>query len=151
MSNPGPAVTTSFHPSNVTTAQTLRLLAVVRGVNANAVGSTAFQVNNTNNYLPTSIIYTNANNAGATANLGSAAASIYTAPGGSGGSGTELAAITTLANCTAPLGTQVVTAYESTLAFSAQTLYAYVGTAAGAVGTIDIYVYGYDFSVTGSY
>jgi hypothetical protein len=148
MSNPGPAVTTSFHPSNVSTAQALRVLAVIRGVNANSVASTAFQVNNTNNYLPTTIVYTNANNGGATANLGSTVASIYTAPGGSGGSGVELVAATTLANLTAPLGTQVVSAYESTLAFSAQTLYVYVGTASGVTGTFDAYIYGYDLSVT---
>jgi len=51
-----------------------------------------------------------------------------------------------LTNNTALLGTTVATAYESTLAFSVQTLYAYVGTAAGAVGTVDAYIYGYDFS-----
>jgi hypothetical protein len=146
MSNPGPAVTTSGHPSNVTTDQALRLLAVVKGVNSNYVGSTAVQINNTNNYLPTSVIYTNANNAGAVANESSTVASIYTAPGGSGGTGSEVFAATTLANLTAIAGTQVVTAYESTLAFSAQTLYVYVGTASGVVGTFDAYIYGYDFS-----
>ena len=146
MSNPGPAVTTSAHPSNVTTDQALRLLAVVKGINANSVASTAIPVNNTNNYLPTSIIFTNANNAGAVANLSSAVISVYTAPGGASGSGTEVFALTTLTNNTALLGTTVATAYESTLAFSVQTLYAYVGTAAGAVGTVDAYIYGYDFS-----
>jgi hypothetical protein len=147
MSNPGPAVTTSYHPSNITTVQALRLLGVVRGVNSNAVGSTAIPLNNTNNYLPTSVVFTNANNGGATANESSTAASIYTAPGGAGGSGAEVFALTTLANLTAPLGTQIVSAYESTLAFSAQNLYVYVGTASGVVGTFDAYIYGYDFSV----
>jgi hypothetical protein len=146
MSNPGPAVTTSGHPSNVTTDQAIRLLAVVKGVNSNFVGSTAIQVNNTNNYLPITAIFTNANNAGATVNESSTAASVYTAPGGSGGTGVEVIASTTLANLTAPAGTQVVSAYESSLAFSAQTLYVYVGTASGVVGTFDLYIYGYDFS-----
>jgi hypothetical protein len=124
------------------------LLAVVRGVNSNFVGSTPIQVNNSNNYLPTTVVFTNANNGGATVNESSTVASIYTAPGGASGNGVEVLALTTLSNLTTPLGTQVASAYESTLAFSAQTLYMYVGTASGVVGTFDAYIYGYDFSVT---
>jgi hypothetical protein len=148
MSNPGPAVTNSAHPSNITTSQAQRLLGVVRGVNANAVASVALPINNSSVYLPQSLVVTNSNNAGTSANASSAALSIYTAPGGSGGSGSEVFASTTLANLTTNLGTQIVTAYESTTAFTNQTLYVYVGTASGNAGTVDVYVYGYDFSVS---
>ena len=146
MSNPGPAVTVSAHPSNVSTVQALRLLAVGRGINANAVASTAIPVNNTSVYLPVTMVVTNSNSAGTSVNASSAALSLYTAPGGSGGSGSEVFASTTLANLTTSAGTQVVSAYESTTAFTAQNLYAYVGTGSGVTGTVDVYVYGYDFS-----
>ena len=145
MSNPGPAVTNSAHPSNVSTNQALRLLGVARGVSVTATGNVSMQINNSTVYLPTSMIVTNSNNAGTSVSAASAALSIYT---GSGATGSEVFASTTLANCTTNVGTQVVTAFESTTAFTAQNLFINVGTASSNVGTVDVYVYGYDFSTT---
>jgi hypothetical protein len=146
MSNPGPAVTVSQHPSNLSTVQALRVLAVVKGVNANAVASVAIPINNSTTYLPQTLVITNSNFNGTSVNASAAAVSVYTAPGGAGGSGSEVFALTTTANLTTNLGAQLVSAYESTTAFQNQNLYAYIGTASGNVGTVDIYVYGYDLT-----
>jgi len=148
MSNPGPATTVSAHPSNVTTNQALRLIAVAKGVNLNAVAFTPVQVNNSTAYLPKEMIVTNVNNAGSVVSLStSTALGITTTNAGSPSS--LFGALTTAqisALSTAVLGTAYVDSSSTSLAYNNQTLYVDVTTASGATGTGDVYVYGYDFS-----
>jgi len=148
MSNPGPATTVSAHPSNVTTNQALRLIAVAKGVNLNAVAFTPVPVVNSTAYLPKEMIVTNVNNAGSVVSLSTTTAlGITTTNAGSPSS--LFGALTTAqisALSTAVLGTAYVDSSSTSLAYANQTLYVNVTVASGATGTGDIYVYGYDFS-----
>ena len=148
MSNPGPATTVSAHPSNVTTNQALRRIAVAKGVNLNAVAFTPVQVNNSTAYLPKEMIVTNVNNAGSVVSLSTTTAlGITTTNAGSPSS--LFGALTTAqisALSTAVLGTAYLDSSSTSLAYNNQTLYVDVTVASGATGTGDVYVYGYDFS-----
>ena len=148
MSNPGPATTVSAHPSNVTTNQALRLIGVAKGVNLNAVAFTPIPVNNSTAYLPKELIVTNVNNAGAVVSLSTTTAlGITTTNVGSPSS--LFGALTTAqiaALSTSTLGTAYLDSSSTSLALANQTLYADVTVASGAIGTGDVYVYGYDFS-----
>jgi hypothetical protein len=148
MSNPGPSITVSAHPSNVTTNQALRLIGVAKGVNLAATGYTPVPVVNSTAYLPKEMIVTNVNNAGAVVSLStSTALGITTTNAGSPSS--LFGALTTAqiaALSTAVLGTAYVDSSSTSLSYANQTLYANVTTASGATGTGDVYVYGYDFS-----
>lgn len=137
MSNPGPAVTVSAHPSNVSTNQALRLLAVYQGVNANATGDTVLPIVNSTSYSVSNVIFTNAS-----ISLTTAQAGVFTAPS-AGGTG-----IVANAALSALTGSTVVSqrTVASTAAQTGQKLYVNVGTAQGAAATFDVYVYGYDFS-----
>jgi len=86
MSNPGPAITNSTHPSNLNSQQALRVLAVLKGVSVATLGDTPLPVINSALYLPTTIVIANANNNGAMQSVASVALGIYTAPSGASGS-----------------------------------------------------------------
>jgi len=148
MSNPGPATTVSAHPSNVTTNQALRLIAVAKGVNLNAVAFTPVQVNNSTAYLPKELIVTNVNNAGSVVSLSTTTAlGITTTNAGSPSSlfgALSTAQIAALSTST--LGTAYLDSSSTSLSLANQTLYVDVTVASGATGTGDVYVYGYDFS-----
>jgi hypothetical protein len=138
MANPGPAVTQSAHPSNVTTNQSLRLIGVAYNINANAIASIPVQVNNTQNYLLQNLIVTDLNAATGLA-LG-----VATTAGGS-----SLYGAITAANLSTPTGVSLVAPTAQTAAQTAQTLYVNVTaplTTAVAGATFDVYIYGYDFS-----
>jgi len=138
MSNPGPATTVTIHPQNVTSNQAIRLLAVATGVNVNATGDQAsLQIANSSNYSVSNVVFTNASTS-----LTSAYAGLFTAPSAGG------TAIVANAALSALTGSSVVSqrTVASTATQSAQTLYINVGTAQGAAATMDVYVYGYDFS-----
>lgn len=146
MSNPGPAITTSSHPSNVTTSQTLRLIATLKNVNANAIASYAMQVNNSSVFLPQSLIVTNLNNAGAAVTPTGLALGVATTSGGS-----SLYGAITAANLSSVVGVSLVAPSAQTTATTVQNLYLNVTaplTTAVAGATFDVYVYGYDFSVS---
>lgn len=146
MSNPGPAITTSSHPSNVTTSQTLRLIATLKNVNANAIASYAMQVNNSSVFLPQSLIVTNLNNAGAAVTPTGLALGVATTSGGS-----SLYGAITAANLASTVGVSLVAPSAQTTATTVQNLYLNVTaplTTAVAGATFDVYVYGYDFSVS---
>ena len=136
-SNPGPAVTVSAHPSNVTTNQTLRLLAVYKGVNANVTGDTVLPINNSTSYSVSNVIFTNAS-----VNLTTAQAGVFTAPSAGGTAIVANAALSALSSASVVSQRTVA----STAAQTGQNLYVNVGTAQGAAATFDVYVYGYDFS-----
>ena len=138
MSNPGPASTNTIHPQNVASNQAIRLLAVATGVNVNATGDVAvLPVVNTTNFSVSNVIFTN----GSTS-LTTALAGLFTAPSAQG---TAIVANAALSGLT---GSTVVSqrTVASTDTSAVQNLYLNVGTAQGAPATMDVYVYGYDFS-----
>ena len=138
MANPGPASTTTIHPQNVTSNQAIRLLASATGVNVNATGDQAvLQIINSTNYSVSNVVFTNASTS-----LTTAAAGVFTAPSAGG------TAIVANAALSALTGSTVVSqrTVAATATQSGQNLYVNVGTAQGAAATMDVYVYGYDFS-----
>jgi fructoselysine-6-P-deglycase FrlB-like protein len=141
MSNPGPASTSTIHPSNLATNQAIRLLASASAVPISQTGdsSVTLAINNTTSYAVTNVAITNANK-----DVSSGALAIWT---GAAGTGTEIvtnAALTSNTGATYVTNSTVVSATKN-VNLSAQTLYVKVGTAV-AGGTVDIFVYGYDFS-----
>jgi len=145
MSNPGPAITNSTHPSNLNSQQALRVLAVLKGVSVAALGDTPLPVINSALYLPTTVVIANANNNGATQSVASVALGIYTAPSGASGSGTAVLTTAALTGQTTPSYVTVSSSTDTATALSAQTLYINQTTAV-ATATVDVYVYGYDLS-----
>jgi hypothetical protein len=138
MSNPGPSTTVTIHPSNLASNQAIRLLAVAIGVNVNATGDLAvLPVINSTNYSVSNVVFTNASTS-----LTTAAAGLFTAPTAGGTGVVANAALSALTGST--VVSQRTVASTSTL--SGQNLYLNVGTAQGATATMDVYVYGYDFS-----
>lgn len=149
--NPGPAVTSSGQstasmvPSNTSGlpvpvgSNGLRLLAVAKGVNANAVADTAMPVINSTQYSVLYVIKTNAS-----ISLTTATGGVYTAPAAGG------TAVLTPAALSGNTASNVVvsTAPTTTTVQTAQTLYWRIATAQGSAATLDVYVYGYDFSAT---
>ena len=145
MANPGPAVTSSTHPSNVNSGQTLRIIGTIKNVNANAIASYAIQVNNSSTYLLQSLIVTNLNLSGAAVTPTGLALGIATTAGGS-----SLYGAITAANLSTPQGASLVAPTAQTTANTVQNVYLNVTaglTTAVAGATFDVYVYGYDFSV----
>jgi hypothetical protein len=137
MANPGPASTSTIHPSNVASNQAIRLLASFQGVNVNQTGDTVLPINNTTNYSVSNVIFTNASTS-----LTTALAGVFTAPS-AGGTG-----IVANAALSALTGSTVVSqrTVASTAVQTGQNLYVNVGTAQGAAATMDVFVYGYDLS-----
>lgn len=137
MANPGPASTQTNHVTNISTNQAIRLLAFYQGVNVNATGDTVLPIINSSTYSVSNVIFTNASTS-----LTTAAAGLFTAPS-AGGTG-----IVANAALSALTGSTVVSqrTVASTAAQTGQNLYINVGTAQGATATMDVYVYGYDFS-----
>jgi len=145
MSNPGPAITNSTHPSNLNSQQALRVLAVLKGVSVASLGDTPLPVINSALYLPITIVIANANNNGATQSVASVALGVYTAPLGASGSGTAVLTTAALSGQTTPSYVTVSSSTDTATALSAQTLYINQTTAV-ATATVDVYVYGYDLS-----
>jgi hypothetical protein len=146
MANPGPAVTSSAHPSNVTTSQTLRLIATIKNVNANAIASYKMPVVNSSVFLPQSLIVTNLNNAGAAVTPTGLALGVATTSGGS-----SLYGAITAANLSSVVGVSLVAPTAQTTATTVDAVFLNVTaglTTAVAGATFDVYVYGYDFSVS---
>ena len=138
MANPGPSTTVTIHPSNLATNQAIRLLAVATGVNVNATGDQAvLPIINSSNYSVSNVVFTNAS-----VSLSSAAAGLFTAPSAGGTGVVANAALSALTASTVVSQRTVA----STATQTSQNLYLNVGTAQGATATMDVYVYGYDFS-----
>jgi hypothetical protein len=141
MSNPGPASTTTIHPSNLATNQAIRLLAYASAVPISQTGdsSVTIPINNTTTYCVQNVAITNANK-----DVSSGALAIWTLPAGAG---TEIVSNAALTGNTSSafVTNSTVVSTTKTANISAQTLYVKVGTAVSG-GTVDIFVYGYDFS-----
>jgi len=142
MANPGPASTSTVHPSNLNSQQALRVLAVQKGVSTASLADTAVQINNSALYVPVSVVVANANNAGATQSVASVNLGVYTAPAKGGSAVLTAAALTSQ---TTPTYVTVSAATNPNTALSAQTLYVNISSAT-ATATVDVYVYGYDLS-----
>jgi len=141
MANPGPASTTTIHPSNLATNQAIRLLASASGVPLSLTGdaSVTLPINNTTSYAVTNVAITNANK-----DVSGGALAIWTAPAGTGTEIVTNASLTSNTSSAYVTNSTVVSATKNAN-LSAQTLYVKVGTAVSG-GTVDIFVYGYDFS-----
>jgi hypothetical protein len=141
MANPGPSSTTTIHPSNLATNQAIRLLAYASGVPIGQTGdaSVTLPINNTTSYSVQNVAITNANK-----DVSSGALAIWTLPAGTG---TEIVSNAALTGNTSSafVTNSTVVSTTKTANISAQTLYVKVGTAVSG-GTVDIFVYGYDFS-----
>ena len=137
MSNPGPASTQTQHPSGLASNQAIRLLASYQSVNVNQTGDTVLPIQNSSRYSVSNVVCTNASTS-----LTTAAAGLFTAPGGGG------TAIVANAALSALTGSTVVSqrTVASTAAQTGQNLYLNVGTAQGAAATMDVFVYGYDLT-----
>jgi hypothetical protein len=142
MANPGPASTSTVHPSNLNSQQALRVLAVQKGVSTASLADTAVQINNSALYVPVSVVVANANNAGATQSVASVNLGVYTAPAKGGSAVLTAAALTSQ---TTPTYVTVSAATNPNTALSAQTIYVNISSAT-ATATVDVYVYGYDLS-----
>lgn len=137
MANPGPASTATAGVQLVNSNQALRLLAVSKGVNANATGDTVLPLIATTNYSVANVIFTNAS-----VSLTTALAGVFTLPAAGG---TAIVANAALSAMTGPTIVSQRTV-ASTAGLTVTNLYVNVGTAQGAAATFDAYVYGYDFS-----
>ena len=141
MANPGPASTQTIHPSNLATNQAIRLLAYASAVPISQTGDAAvtLPINNTSSYNVQNVAITNAN-----VDVSGGALAIWTAPAGTGTEIVTNASLTSNTSSTYVTNATVVSGTKATR-LTAQTLYVKVGTAV-AGGTVDIFVYGYDFS-----
>jgi hypothetical protein len=141
MANPGPASTTTIHPSNLATNQAIRLLAFANAVPISQTGDAAvtLPINNTSSYNVQNVAITNAS-----VDVSGGALAIWTAPAGTGTEIVTNASLTSNTSSTYVTNSTVVAGTKATR-LTAQTLYVRVGTAV-AGGTVDVFVYGYDFS-----
>ena len=142
MSNPGPAITSTTHPSNLNSQQALRVLGVLKGVSTAAAADFAVQINNSALYVPVSVVVANANNAGATQSVASVNLGVYTAVAKGGSTVLTAAALTSQ---TTPSYVTISAATNPNTALSSQTVYVNISTAF-ATATVDVYIYGYDLS-----
>jgi hypothetical protein len=138
MANPGPASSTTNHPSNLATNQALRLLASAQAVNLNAVGDTVAKLINDSGFVSVqSIIVANAS-----IDLTTAELAVYTGPGATG---TAIKTAYALSGNSSSAKV-VVTAATSTDAIDVSELYIRCTTAQGAAATANVFIYGYDLT-----
>jgi hypothetical protein len=137
MANPGPASTTTTHPTNLATNQALRLIASAQGVNLNSVADTVANILVAGSVSVQSIIVANAS-----INLTTAQLAVYTGPGATGTAVKSAYALTG----NSATGKVVVTAATSTDAISGTPLYIRCTTPQGAAATADVFIYGYDLT-----
>jgi len=140
MANPGAASSTTIHPSQLSTNQAIRLLAYGANVSINATGDAAvLSINNSSSFAVTNVIITNANK-----DVSAGYLALWTGPAGTG---TEIVTNAALTSNTSSAFVTRSTVVSGTLTtnLSAQNVYVKVGTAVSG-GTVNVYVYGYDFS-----
>ena len=138
MPNPGPASSTTNHPSNLATNQALRLLASAQAVNLDAVGDTIAKLLNDSGFVSVqSIIVANAS-----IDLTTAELAVYTGPGATG---TAIKTAYALSGNSSSAKV-VVTAATSTDAIDVSELYIRCTTAQGSAATANVFIYGYDLT-----
>lgn len=139
MANPGPASATTIHPQPLGSNQAIRLLASATSVSLAATGdAVTFNVINSTTYNVTNVVITNAS-----ADVSGGALAIWTGPAGTG---TEIVTNASLTSNTssAYVTKSTVVAATGTKNLATQQFVVKVGTA--VTGTVDIYIYGTDFS-----
>ena len=140
MATPGPASATTMPPQTIGSNQAIRLLASATSVSLAATGDAAtFNVINSTTYNVTNVVITNANK-----DVSAGYLAIWTGPAGTGTEIVTNAALTSNTSSAFVTKSTVVSA-TGTANLSAQTFYVKVGTAVSG-GTVDIYIYGTDFS-----
>lgn len=140
MANPGAASTSTIHPSQLSTNQAIRLLAYGANVSINATGDAAvLSINNSSSFAVTNVIITNANK-----DVSAGYLALWTGPAGTG---TEIVTNAALTSNTSSAFVTRSTVVSGTLTTNLSTpnVYVKVGTAVSG-GTVNVYVYGYDFS-----
>ena len=137
MSNPGPSVTQTNHPTNLATNQALRLIASAQSVNLNAVADTVATVLVNGSVVAVSVLVSNASVSLTTAQL-----AVYTGPGATG---TAVKSAYALSG-NSSTAKAIVTAASSTDAITGTPLYIRCTTAQGAAATADVFIYGYDLT-----
>jgi hypothetical protein len=140
MANPGAASTSTIHPSNLASNQAIRLLAYGANVSINATGDAAvLSINNSSSFAVTNVIITNANK-----DVSAGYLALWTGPAGTG---TEIVTNAALTSNTSSAFVTRSTVVSGTLTTNLSTpnVYVKVGTAVSG-GTVNVYVYGYDFS-----
>jgi hypothetical protein len=154
--NPGPAVTQTLQTIEVQTpvntninpavqgSNALRLLAVAKGVNLNAVGDTVLPIINSTAWSPVTVVTANGRVAGVQASIATASLGLFTAAA-SGGSGIKTQAALAANSAVGSSIAIAAVAATAALAFTAQSVFVNVGTAL-ANATVDVYLYGYDQS-----
>jgi hypothetical protein len=138
MANPGPASSTTNHPSNLATNQALRLLASAQAVNLNAVGDTVAKLLNDSGFVSVQAIIV----ANASVDLDTAELAVYT---GAGATGTAIKTAYALSGNSSSAKV-VITAATSTDAIDVSELYIRCTTAQGAAATANVFIYGYDLT-----
>jgi hypothetical protein len=140
MANPGPATTVTTNYVPVNTQQALVLIGVVKGLSVATAGDTPMPLTGQlTNFVPTTVVTTNANVTMATATVG-----IYTQPAAGGTAVLTTAALTgQTTNSFAYV--RAATAVAAMVTAAPPVLYVNVGTTV-ATGTVDIYLYGYNVS-----
>ena len=117
------------------------MLAVYKGVSTAAAGDTQLPIIDSTSYSVQNIVVTNANNNGTTADVHTVVFGLYTAPAQGG---TAVYSATALTSVTGSTVVDVISP-TTTAVQTAQNLYANISTPFVAA-TVDVYVYGYDFS-----
>jgi len=144
MANPGPASSTSVHPSGLSSQQANRLLFVQKGLSVAAAGDTALPVQNSTNYSVQQIVVANANVNGVTVDVSGVNFGLYTQ---TAQGGTAIKSTAALTGVTSSSVVSVLTPTTTALQ-SAQTTYANIAGTPVANATVDLYVFGYDLSPT---
>jgi hypothetical protein len=125
------------------------LIGQAKGVNMTATGDTAIPVIDSSLFVAKQLVIANSNNSG---NNSSAALAYVTIQTGPNQTGTSLFGNVSLANSTATTSNFVeVSDWGSAgniATANVSNLYVNVNTVSGNTGTVDVYVYGLDFSQT---
>jgi hypothetical protein len=137
MSNPGPAITVGSNSQVTFACQQRRLLGYALGVNANLVADTVIPIINSSAWSVDVITYTNASTS-----LTTAVAGVYSAPAAGG---TTIVTAAALSGATAS-NVVVKPTIASTTVQTGDYIYFRITTAQGAAATVDVYIWGYDFS-----
>jgi hypothetical protein len=136
MSNPGAASSVTAPSQGLNSPQALRLLTSKKLIDVNALGDTALPIINSNSYSVKFVVVTGS------ISLTTAAAGLFAAPAAAGTAIVSNGALSGVSGSTVVVELTV----NSTAIKTAQTLYFNVATVQGAAATLNIFVYGYDFS-----
>jgi len=132
-----PNSVSTIHPTNLATNQAIRLLGVANGVSlANTGDAAVIPIQNATSYSVYQVVLVNAS-----ANIATGYLGVFPQPAAAGTATVSNAVLTNLTGSTVVDQRTVNNKNIQT----GQNQYVNVGTA--VTGTVDVYIYGYDFSV----